>query len=133
VGAVTGLRLLLDTHALLWWVANDASLSATADRVLQDDANEVYVSAASAWEATTKARLGKLAAGPLAQDFAGEVRRQGFVPLPISLDHGERAGSLPGHHRDPFDRMLIAQAQAEHLVLVSIDAVFDSYGVQRLW
>jgi PIN domain nuclease of toxin-antitoxin system len=133
MGPVSGLRLLLDTHALLWWVANDPSLSAGADRALHDAANEVFVSAASAWEVTTKARLGKLIAGPLAQDFTGEVRRQGFVPLAISLEHGERAGSLPGHHRDPFDRMLIAQAQAEHLVLVSNETVFDSYGVQRLW
>lgn len=93
----------------------------------------MFVSAASAWEVTTKARLGKLIAGPLGQDFAGEVRRQGFVPLPITLDHGQRAGSLPGHHRDPFDRMLIAQAQAQNLVLVSNETLFDAYGVQRLW
>lgn len=133
MGPVAGLRLLLDTHALLWWVSNHPSLSANVDRALQDDGNEVFVSAASAWEVTTKARLGKLTAGPLGQDFVGEVRRQGFVPLPITLDHGQRAGSLPGHHRDPFDRMLIAQAQAENLVLVSNEAVFDTYGVQRLW
>jgi PIN domain nuclease of toxin-antitoxin system len=133
VGPVTGLRLLLDTHTLLWWVANHPSLSSAADRVLQGEGNDVFVSAASAWEITTKARLGKLIAGPLAQDFTGEVRRQGFLPLPITLEHGERAGSLPGQHRDPFDRMLIAQAQAEHLVLVSNEAVFDKYGVQRLW
>lgn len=133
MGAVANLRLLLDTHALLWWVANHPSLSVRADRALQESTNEVFVSAASAWEVTTKARLGKLTAGPLAQDFVGEVRRQGFVPLPITLDHGQRAGSLPGHHRDPFDRMLIAQAQAENLVLVSNETVFDTYGVQRLW
>jgi PIN domain nuclease of toxin-antitoxin system len=130
---VSGRRLLVDTHALLWWVANDPALSAAADRLLEDEANQVFVSAASAWEVTTKARLGKLLAGPLAQDFTGEVRRQGFIPLPISLEHGERAGSLPGHHRDPFDRMLIAQAQSEHLVLISNEVVFDGYGVQRLW
>jgi PIN domain nuclease of toxin-antitoxin system len=133
VEPVSGLRVLLDTHTLLWWVANDPSLSSAADRVLQDEANEVFVSAVSAWEVTTKARLGKLIAGPLAHNFTAEVRRQGFLPLPITLEHGERAGSLPGHHRDPFDRMLIAQAQAEHLVLVSNDAVLDRYGVQRLW
>jgi PIN domain nuclease of toxin-antitoxin system len=130
---VTGARLLLDTHALLWWVADHPALSAIAAGAIDEPTNEVFVSAASAWEVTTKARLGKLIAGPLAQDFAGEVRRQGFVPLPISLDHGQRAGSLPGHHGDPFDRMLIAQAQAQNLVLVSNEAVFDAYGVQRLW
>ncbi|HEX7238791.1 MAG TPA: type II toxin-antitoxin system VapC family toxin [Longimicrobiaceae bacterium] len=133
MGTVTGLRLLLDTHTLLWWVANHPSLSEAADQALNESTNEVFVSAASAWEVTTKARLGKLTAGPLAQDFVGEVQRQGFVPLPITLDHGQRAGSLPGHHRDPFDRMLIAQAHAENLVLVSNEAVFDTYGVQRLW
>jgi PIN domain nuclease of toxin-antitoxin system len=130
---VTGARLLLDTHALLWWVVNHPALSAEAGRAIDEPTNEVFVSAASAWEVTTKARLGKLIAGPLAQDFAGEVRRQGFVPLPITLDHGQRAGSLPGHHRDPFDRMLIAQAQAQNLVLVSNETLFDAYGVQRLW
>lgn len=130
---VTGARLLLDTHALLWWVANHPGLSAEAARAIDEPTNEVFVSAASAWEVTTKARLGKLNAGPLAQDFAGEVRRQGFVPLPITLDHGQRAGSLPGHHRDPFDRMLIAQAQAQNLVLVSNETLFDAYGAQRLW
>jgi PIN domain nuclease of toxin-antitoxin system len=133
VGAVTNLRLLLDTHALLWWVSNHPSLSVKADQVLNEPDNQVFVSAASAWEVTTKARLGKLVAGPLAQDFVGEVRRQGFLPLPITLDHGQRAGNLPGAHRDPFDRMLIAQAQAEGLVLVSNEQTFDSYGIQRLW
>lgn len=130
---MTNQRLLLDTHALLWWVSDHPSLSPRADLALNDPANEVFVSAASAWEVTTKARLGKLTAGPLAQDFVGEVRRQGFVPLPISLDHGQRAGNLPGPHRDPFDRMLIAQAQAENLVLVSNEELFDTYGIQRLW
>ena len=127
------MRLLLDTHALLWWVANHPRLSSAADEALDDPANEIFVSAASAWEVTTKARLGKLVPGPLAQDFVREVQRQGFVPLAISLDHGQRAGNLPGPHRDPFDRMLIAQAQAESLILVSNAALFDSYGVQRLW
>lgn len=130
---MTNLRLLLDTHTLLWWVANDPALSRVADQVLSETTNEVFVSAVSAWEVTTKARLGKLAAGRLAQDFVGEIRRQGFIPLSITMDHGQRAGGLPGHHRDPFDRMLIAQAQAENLVLVSNETIFDTYGVQRLW
>lgn len=133
MGRVANLRLLLDTHTLLWWVANHPALSAAADHALNETSNDVFVSAASAWEVATKARLGKLIAGPLAQDFVGEVKRQAFIPLPITLDHGQRAGSLPGHHRDPFDRMLIAQAQAENLVLVSNETIFDGYGVQRLW
>jgi PIN domain nuclease of toxin-antitoxin system len=128
-----GLRLLLDTHALLWWVANDPALSDRVDDALGDGGNEVFVSAASAWEVTTKARMGRLTAGPLAIDFAAEVRRQGFSPLSITLAHAERAGRLPGPHRDPFDRMLISQAQSEDLVLVSNESVFDRYGVRRLW
>lgn len=127
------MRLLLDTHALLWWVANDPRLSAVAGEVLGDEAHEVFVSAASAWEVATKVRLGKLVAGPLGQDFASEIFRQGFLPLPVSLEHGQRAGSLPGPHRDPFDRMLIAQAQAENLHLLSNERIFDRYGVVRVW
>ena len=128
------MRLLLDTHALLWWLAGDEHLSVAARAAIADPANEVHVSAASAWEVTTKHRLGKLAgAGPLAVDFAREVARQGFLPLAISLLHGQDAGALPGPHRDPFDRMLIAQARHEHMALVSNEAVFDGYGVTRLW
>lgn len=127
------MRLLLDTHTLLWWVSDHPALSAAADHALNDPTHEVYVSAASAWEVATKARLGKLQAGPLAHDFVGEVARQGFSPLPVTLDHGQRAGNLPGPHRDPFDRMLIAQAHAEDLVLVSNETLFDTYGVRRLW
>jgi PIN domain nuclease of toxin-antitoxin system len=127
-------RILLDTHALLWWLAGSDRLSATAREEVADETNEVLVSAASAWEVATKVRLGKLPGGEfLARDFAGQIRARGFRGLDVTVEHGQRAGSLPGHHRDPFDRMLIAQTQAENLVLVSSDAVFDSYRVQRLW
>jgi PIN domain nuclease of toxin-antitoxin system len=127
-------RLLLDTHALLWWLAGDDQLSAAARSAIEDYENPVYVSAASAWEVATKHRLGKLPAiGPLANDFSGEVAQQGFLSLEITLDHGQRAGALPGRHRDPFDRMLIAQSQAQNLVLVSNELAFDYYGVTRLW
>jgi PIN domain nuclease of toxin-antitoxin system len=127
-------RLLLDTHALLWWLAGDERLSEAARAAIADAANEVYVSAASAWEVTTKHRRGKLpGAGPLAVDFAREVVRQGFRPLEITQGHGEDAGALPGPHRDPFDRMLIAQARHEHMALVSSEAAVDGYGVARLW
>jgi PIN domain nuclease of toxin-antitoxin system len=92
------------------------------------------VSAASAWEIATKVRLGKLpGADRLAADLGPYVARQNFASLPITLEHGQRAGSLPGPHRDPFDRMLIAQAQAENLSLVSNETVFDRYGVVRMW
>jgi PIN domain nuclease of toxin-antitoxin system len=92
------------------------------------------VSVASAWEITTKVRLGKLRGGePLVSDFAGVLQREAFHSLPISLDHAVRAGLLPGPHRDPFDRMLIAQAQVENAGLVSNEAIFDSYAVRRVW
>ena len=129
-----GLRLLLDTHALVWWLAGDPRLSPAARSAIEDEANEVLVSAASAWEVATKHRLGKLAgAGPLAVDFAREVEAQGFVALPISIEYGQVAGELAGEHGDPFDRMLVAQAREEKLALVSLDAVFDAYGVTRIW
>jgi PIN domain nuclease of toxin-antitoxin system len=127
-------RLLLDTHALLWWLAGDDQLSAAARSAIEDYDNPVYVSAASAWEVATKHRLGKLPEiGPMANDFAREVAQQGFLALEITLDHGQRAGALPGKHRDPFDRMLIAQSQAQNLVLVSNEIALDYYGVTRLW
>jgi len=125
---------LLDTHALLWWLAGDERLSATARQAISSEDNEIFVSAASAWEVSTKHRLGKLpGAGPLAVDFAREVRQQGFSELPISLAHGQVAGALPGEHRDPFGRMLIAQAREEKMALVSNENMFDSFGVQRVW
>ena len=128
------MRILLDTHALIWWLSGDAQLSGPARAAIADEANEVFVSAASAWEVTTKHRLGKLpGAGPLALDFAREIRRQAFTALPITLEHGQIAGALVGDHRDPFDRMLIAQAREEKMALVSNEAVFDTFGVTRLW
>ena len=128
------MRLLLDTHALIWWLAGDRSLSAAARRAVTDLSNEVFVSAVSAWEIATKYRIGKLPeAQALAADVGGAIAGQGFVGLPITGPHGQAAGSLPGPHRDPFDRMLIAQATLGDLVLVSNEAVFDRYGVRRLW
>jgi PIN domain nuclease of toxin-antitoxin system len=128
------LRLLLDTHALIWWLAGDSSLSAAAREAVADLDNDVLVSAASAWEITTKYRIGKLPeAHALAADVAGAIASQGFVGLPITVLHGQAAGSLPGPHRDPFDRMLIAQATLGDLVLVSNELAFDRYGVRRLW
>jgi PIN domain nuclease of toxin-antitoxin system len=126
-------RLLLDTHALIWWLAGDERLPQNA-RVAIRDADLVYVSAASAWEVATKARIGKLPeALSLAQDFRDRLDRQSFRALEITVEHAQRAGFLPGPHRDPFDRMLIAQAQAENLILVSNEEIFDQYGIVRLW
>lgn len=101
---------------------------------MEDEDNPVYVSAASAWEVSTKYRIGKLPlVGPLAHDFAGEIAKQGFVELAISLKDGQTAGSLTGNHKDPFDRMLIAQSKNHKLALISNETVFDAYGVIRLW
>lgn len=128
------MRVLLDTHALLWWLAGDPSLPTKARALIADPANEVYVSAASAWEVATKHRLGKLpGAGPLAIDFAREIGSQGFLPLPILLPHGQDAGALDLPFRDPFDRMLVAQALAEKMALVSNETAFDAARVSRVW
>jgi PIN domain nuclease of toxin-antitoxin system len=127
------LRLLLDTHAVVWWLLGDERLSAAAREAIAA-AREVMVSAASAWELSTKARLGKWPeAQDLARDLGTWVRRQGMSPLAVTLDHGARAGNLPGPHRDPFDRMLVAQCQAEDIPIVSADTAFDDYGVRRVW
>lgn len=128
------MRVLLDTHALLWWLAGDERLPERARAVIADPQNAVFVSAASAWEVATKHRIGKLpGAGPLIVDFAAEVAAQGFEPLPISLEHGMIAGSLTSEHRDPFDRMLVAQARTEHMALVSNEALFDQFDIVRIW
>lgn len=128
------MRLLLDTHTLLWWLDGDRRLSRRARAAIADEANTVLVSAASAWEITTKARLGKLpGALAVADDVAGAVNGQGFTPLDITLVHAQRAGRLTGEHRDPFDRILVAQSQMEDLTVVSNDTVFDAYGAVRIW
>ena len=128
------MRLLLDTHAFLWWLAGSRQLSADARAAIEDDANDVLVSAATAWEIATKHCLGKLPqVGLVARDVSGAVANEGFEELAITVNDAQRAGQLPGPHRDPFDRMLIAQAVVHGLALVSIEAVFDSYGVNRLW
>jgi PIN domain nuclease of toxin-antitoxin system len=127
-------RLLLDTHALLWWLDGDRRLSLKSRRAIANQSNTILVSAASAWEITTKARLGKLpGATDVAADVSACVASQGFVALDITLLHAQKAGRLPGDHRDPFDRMLIAQSQMEDVALVSDDEAFDSFDVRRYW
>ena len=126
--------MLLDTHAFIWWFSGSNRLSLTARQAIADDGNDVLVSAASAWEITTKHRLGKIPnAEALALDISGAIAAQSFQPLPITVDDAARAGALPGPHRDPFDRMLIAQALARDLLVVSNESRFDWYGVRRLW
>ena len=127
------MRLLLDTHAFLWWLDGDRRLPARIRGVIAEAANEVLVSAASVWEITTKARLGKLpGATEVAADVPACIASQGFVPLPITVHHAQRAGALAGRHRDPFDRMLIVQAQGEGLPIASNETIVDDYGVRRL-
>lgn len=128
------MRVLLDTHALLWSDLEPQRLSGRARSLLESLSTEVLVSAVSAWEIVTKVRIGKLpGAGAFAADFANRIELLGFESLDISLEHALRAGQLPGPHRDPFDRMIIAQAQAENLAIVSNEKVFDGYGVRRIW
>jgi PIN domain nuclease of toxin-antitoxin system len=127
-------RLLLDTHAFLWWLDGDRRLPLRLRRLIGDEANAVHVSAATAWEIATKARLGRLpGALDVAADVGGAVASQGFIAMPVTIPHAQRAGALPGPHRDPFDRMLIAQSQMEDVPLVSAETVFDTYGVARMW
>jgi len=128
------LRILLDSHTLLWWFLGDASLTRTAREAISDTDNLMLVSAASAWELAIKFSAGKLPrAANLVANFSTEVDEEGFQLLPISAEHGIRAGLLPGPHKDPFDRMMIAQALAENIPVMSNDRVFEAYGVRRLW
>lgn len=128
------MRALLDTHTLLWWLSDDPALSPAARGFIAQTQNSVVVSAASAWEIATKVRLGKLPLDvDLAADLVSYLEQEGFELLSISPDHAIRAGLLPGPHKDPFDRMLVAQAHAENMPIVSNDVVFDSYGVRRIW
>jgi PIN domain nuclease of toxin-antitoxin system len=128
------MRALLDTHAFLWWLAGDRALSSAARDMIGDEDSTIFVSAATAWEITTKHRIGKLpGVASIASDIQRSVQREGFTPMDVTMRHAQRAGALRGHHRDPFDRMLLAQALLEGCVLVSNERVFDRYGVDRLW
>ncbi|WP_419943354.1 type II toxin-antitoxin system VapC family toxin [Candidatus Palauibacter sp.] len=128
------MRLLLDTHAFLWWLGDSSHLSGKARLLIGDETNRVVISAATAWEIATKYRIGKLpGCEAVALDIAGHMAAQGFDELPITVADAARAGRLPGPHRDPFDRILAAQALARGLPIVSTDGVFDRYGLDRLW
>ncbi len=128
------LRLLLDTHTLIWWTYESPKLSLKArDSVFEPDA-EVFVSAVSAMEIATKFGLGKLPdAAYLAQNLDSYVDEQGFQKLSVTFSDGLRAGRLPLHHKDPFDRLLIAQAIGGNFTLVSNETIFETYGAKRLW
>lgn len=128
------MKVLLDTHALLWWFAGDPSLSRQTVALIEDPTNIVLVSAASAWEICTKVRNGKLPTGQLlCENFLGYLDRFHFTPLPISVEHGRLAGHLLGPHKDPFDRMLAAQSLVEGVPLLTNDLVFAGFGVNVVW
>jgi PIN domain nuclease of toxin-antitoxin system len=128
------MRLLLDTHVLIWWLLDDPHLTEKARRVISPADHRVLVSSASAWEIATKHRLGKLPEiGSIVGKLPTYIRRERFEILPITFDHALLAGQLAGPHRDPFDRMLIAQARREELHVVSGDPVFADYGVKVIW
>ena len=124
------MRLLLDTHILLWWLADDPALPAAARAAIGDPASEVFISAASAWEIAIKHALGRLDF-PVAQ-MTTILNEAGFTPLGIEVQHGVIAGALPPHHNDPFDRMLVAQAQHEGMTIVTVDALIRRYAVAIL-
>jgi PIN domain nuclease of toxin-antitoxin system len=128
------MRILLDTHTLLWWFTDDERLSSTAREMIGEESNDVFVSAASAWEIATKQRLGKLPGVPQAAErFAELVAADGFIHLSITHLHAVRAGGYDIAHRDPFDRVLAAQTELESMSLVTRDPAFELFGVSTVW
>jgi len=128
------MRLLLDTHAFLWWVNDAPELSAKARKAIADPGNECLLSLASCWEIAIKASIGKLKlAGTVERFIPEQLAANNFGRLDIDFRHVARVATMPFHHRDPFDRLLAAQAEEEKLAIVSADPVFQSYGVKRVW
>jgi PIN domain nuclease of toxin-antitoxin system len=127
-------RLLLDTHTFIWWANNDPLLSTSAKLAVGDRANEKFLSAVSTWEMAIKVAVGKLALSASVPIFvASQVSKYQFISLPVAFDHTYQVETMTLHHNDPFDRLLIAQALVENLIIVTCDSKFDSYGVQTLW
>jgi len=124
-------KLLLDSHTYLWWLADDPSLPRSARGAVADPSNVVFVSAATIWEIEIKRALGRLDAGDA--DLVAEIPENGFMELPVQARHAQAAARLPRHHDDPFDRMLAAQSRLEGLVCVTKDPCFEAYGVACLW
>ncbi len=123
------MRLLLDTHALVWWISDVSRLTGNAYAAIADPHNDIFVSAITAWEITVKRAKGHLSAP---DNLSNVIEEKGFTHLPLTFFHAEQAGLLPMHHRDPFDRLLIAQAQAEGLILVTRDRHIRRYGIRTL-
>jgi PIN domain nuclease of toxin-antitoxin system len=128
------MKLLLDTHTLLWFIAGSTSLSQTARTLIEDAANEKFVSIASIWETAIKVGIGKMSlSAPFDALFPHQLNINGFELLAIEIEHASIITSLPLHHRDPFDRLLIAQAIQEKMTIISADTAFDDYGINRQW
>ncbi|MEO0109084.1 MAG: type II toxin-antitoxin system VapC family toxin [candidate division WOR-3 bacterium] len=127
------MKLLLDTHAFLWFVTGDDRLSRRARRALEADEAEPVLSAASVWEMAIKARLGRLGLPTTVEDYVAEKVASGILILPVEWTHAAVVEQLPFHHRDPFDRLLLAQASVENLPVISGDSVFRRYGVKVIW
>lgn len=127
------MNVLLDTHALFWWFSDASKLSKRATAIIGDPENTVLVSAATAWELAIKTNLGKIDALPLVLELGRYAEEEGFTELPIGVEQAARAGLLPSHHRDPFDRLLVAQAQSLHVPILSADLVLDRYDIKRIW
>ena len=125
-------QVLLDTHALVWWLEEQEKLSSKARAIISDPETVVLVSAASAWELAIKSRIGKFKSAELVRNLGRAIQSEDFVELPISIAEALRAGGLKGPHSDPFDRMLVAQAQSNNIPVVSVDKCFDDYDVPRL-
>jgi PIN domain nuclease of toxin-antitoxin system len=127
-------NLLLDTHAFLWFIAGDSSLSKAARSAIEDESNNLYMSVASLWEIAIKISIDKLTLSEPFETFIPEqLAENGVELLDISVAHTALIASMPFHHRDPFDRLIAAQASAEQMTLVSADEAFDAYGITRLW
>lgn len=130
------MRILLDTHTFLWLIAGDTNLSTTAREAIEAPNNDSLLSAASLWEMAIKVSLGKLTLNfeePFAEAIGGQLRENGVTLLPIDVTHIGQVAVMPFHHRDPFDRLIVAQALVEKVPIVGRDQSFDNYGVQRIW
>ena len=128
------MKVLLDTHTFLWWITDDPKLSLRVRGIISDGENEVFISAATGWEIAIKAQIGRLKLPDEPRRFILEqLKINGMKSLPIEMRHALHISTLPIHHQDPFDRMLVAQCLAENLPLVSSDSAFDTYRVRRLW
>lgn len=128
------MKYLLDTHSLIWFIGGDAQLSSRARQLMEDKENELLVSIASLWEMAIKVSLGKLTLQrPFEELFPSQLNRNSIEILGVAIEHLQTVCTLPFHHRDPFDRLIIAQAQVENMPIISVDILFDNYAVKREW